>query len=127
MIRSNKIKTLWSSSAIIPNKYPATVVPNYSLAKTASSLSLFVPLHVTEQNVNFVEKTQTPKQSGYLGFDRVKPDFRDMSGSGSKPVVGEVAFQHPFKVHFCLQRNATLFYFYLGLSYGTARTYRQRT
>ena len=112
MIRSNKIKTIWSSSAIIPSKYPATVVPNYSLAKTASSLSLFVPFHVASQNVNFVEKRESPKQSGYLGFDRVKPDFHDMSGSGSKSSADEVAFQHPFKVPFFKKLYTKLFFLF---------------
>ncbi len=96
MIRSRKSSVFYSSKSAVPNKSPAILLPNYSLAKTASHVAVYVPFYIAEHNVNFVDKKETPITNVSLGFDTTKPKFVDMTGTGKGEDI--IAFEHPFKV-----------------------------
>ncbi len=94
-MRSQKSKSFWSNTPI-PNQSPAVVIPNYSLAKTASHIAVYVPFFSAERNVNYVDKNESPNTSDVLGFDTSQPHFVDMTGTGI--TKDTVAFNHPIKV-----------------------------
>ena len=105
MIRSQKTYAFWANH-ITSNPFPAMTVPNFSLAKTATSLAIYVPLHLGEDNVNFVAKEKPPEKSGGEAMDLIKPHF-SMVGSGLSS--DDIAFLHPIKV-LKLLNNMILFY-----------------
>ncbi len=95
MLRSKKLSFV--SSHYHPTQFPGKIVRNLSLAKTASSLAVFVPLYSTQSNVNFVPKEEPPKTIG--GENVNLPKISDMKGKGLVvPSDTEYALHHPIKV-----------------------------
>ncbi len=97
MFKSSKRSNTFWTSIVYPNKYPAFTIPNYSLAKSANTLSIWIPTHAPHTNVNYVFKEE-PKKSlrgEDLGHD--KNLISEMKGKGKLSAVEE-ALQHPFKV-----------------------------
>ena len=92
MIPSSKRITLWANHVPI-NKYPAYIIPNYSLGKTVSSFNLYVPLHTatSQQNVLYVSKKNSDRGTATEDLS-IKSDMR---GSGA---TLEMALLHPIKV-----------------------------
>ncbi len=81
----------------MPNRYPASVVTNMSLAKTAaSSFAVYVPLHFAQPNVNYFSKEEPPKKTGGETLDLIPSHFKDMQGAGKN--ITEIALHHPIKV-----------------------------
>ncbi len=93
MLRSKKI-TFWTPY-VNETRFPAQIVNNFSLAKTASTLAIYVPLYTSQMSVSYVKKEEPPKSVG--GEDRSLaqvPSKKDLMGKGSD----ELALHHPIKV-----------------------------
>ena len=114
MIRSTKTSTLWTH-AVQSNRLPSSTVQNHSLAKTATSLAIYVPMYMAEKNVNFVTKLKSPQHKGSESFDLVKPiSSKSMDGSGLSRE--EYALLHPIKVTSRGWKNLKLVFFvFLGI------------
>ncbi len=100
MRRTSKISTFWTQN-IQPNPFPAMIVPNFSLGKTASSMAIYVPMYSAEKNVNFVTKDKTPESKGGETLDLITPPplLSGMTGSGLNELnETEMALLHPIKV-----------------------------
>ncbi len=101
MMRTSKKRNSFWTSIIYPNKYPAHSIPNYSLAKTASTLAIWIPSYSTQKNVNYVFKDEPNKTVG--GEDLSSSgNGRDMKGTGKRSPAEE-ALRHPIKV--CTKNN----------------------
>ena len=99
MIRSTKGSSTFWLQTVRSNPFPATTVPNFSLGKTATSLAIYVPMYMAEENVNFVSKLKTPIQKGREGFDLTKSSEMSKSMDGSGMSKDENALLHPIKVY----------------------------
>ncbi len=97
MFRTSKKNNTFWASIVHPNKYPAHTIHNYSLAKTASTLSIWVPTYARETNVNYVFKHEPTKTTGGEDFGKPNPSPSDMRGKGHLS-SDEEALRHPFKV-----------------------------
>ncbi len=106
MIRSKKKITFSQAHPITPTEFPAEIIHNRSLAKTASTLAIFVPLYSSRANVHYVEKEEAPKGVGGedLGLQKPSETFssvKDMKGKGTSQkseMNDEEALYHPIKV-----------------------------
>ncbi len=94
-MRSSKKSNSFWTSIVHPNKFPAHKIPNYSLAKTASTLAIWIPTHSTSQNVNYVFKQEPEKSAG--GEDLNSSGSKDMKGTGELSATEE-ALRNPIKV-----------------------------
>ncbi len=79
------------------NQYPAKTIKNHSLAKTASTLAIYIPFYEAQENVNFVHKEEPPKMIGGEDLGLKRSASKDMEGKGI-PHNDDFAFEHPIKV-----------------------------
>ncbi len=98
MFRTSKKNNIFWASVVHRNQYPAHVIHNYSLAKTSSALSIWTPLHVGKDNVEFVYKEDPKKSVGGEDFALCPTTFKDIKGKGESTNSLEDALHHPIKV-----------------------------
>ncbi len=70
---------------------------NLSLARTASSLAIFVPVYMGEDNINYIYKQESDPLNGGEDLTIRKPFYNEMKGKGNESIE-EKALQHPIKV-----------------------------
>ncbi len=113
MISTRKKRATFWTTFLAINKYPANTIRNHSLAKTASTLAIYVPFYEAQPNVNFVRKEEPPKSQGGEDFRFSLPE-KDMKGKGFKTKsADEIALEHPIKVNSSVCHPILLNHFFL--------------
>ncbi len=115
MLSPSKPQILFVGSSGIPkNPYPAFESINLSLNHSATSLAIFAPLVLPQENVLVVSKKLPPKKHGGFDLGLTKPEDivnshtgggnsnESLDGKGEKDakLSAENLFSHPIKVLF---------------------------